>query len=42
MTDGYEIEVVIPDGATPEEEQALIDAAVDAEAERIADRLLGI
>jgi hypothetical protein len=34
------ITVVIPDGATPEEEQRLIDAAVDREIDDIGDDLL--
>ncbi len=36
----YEIEVAIPDGASKAEEQRLIDAAIDREADRIANELL--
>ncbi len=36
-----EITVTIPEGATPEEEQRLIDAAVDREVDGIIDDLLG-
>jgi hypothetical protein len=35
-----QITVEIPDGATPEEEQRLIDAAVDREIDDIGDELL--
>lgn len=34
------IKVSIPDGATPEEEERLIDAAVDREVDGIVDDLL--